>query len=128
MDSKKAPGRFTLQFHVNDPHQRTVIDILNQQGRNKAQFLTSAVLHYINCSETPEYQQPAPSWSMDELEQLVLEILNRRADASNSPAVRAPVKEVRRSVESQTIPDAASLLDSEDLSAIVNSLAAFRSE
>lgn len=128
MDGKKAPGRFTLQFRTNDPHQRAVIDILNQQGRNKAQFLTSAVLHYISCSETPEYQAPAPTWSMDELERLVLDIMSRQSGTPVSPAVNPVPEKTCGGSESVALPTTSGLLDSADLSAIVSSLAAFRAE
>ena len=40
---KKDPGKFTVRFNPEDPQQRTVIRVLNRQGRYKAQFLTSAV-------------------------------------------------------------------------------------
>ena len=42
---KKDPGKFTVRFNIADPQQKAVIDLLNQQGRYKAQFLTSAILH-----------------------------------------------------------------------------------
>lgn len=29
------------------------MNILNAQGRHKAQFIAAAVLHYINCGEAP---------------------------------------------------------------------------
>ena len=47
MSEKKKPGRFTLQFNMEDPQQRMVSELLEQQGRHKAQFITSAVLSYI---------------------------------------------------------------------------------
>ena len=43
MRERKYLGRFTLQFNVEDPQQRTAAEILGQQGRRKAQFLTSAI-------------------------------------------------------------------------------------
>ena len=76
MSDKKRPGRFTIQFNDHDPQHKTVIALLNKQGRNKAQFLTNAVLHYINCSEVPEFRRPVPD--AEALERLVLEILARR--------------------------------------------------
>lgn len=54
MTDKKDPGKFTIRFNICDPQHKAVIDLLNRQGRSKAQFLVSAVLHYINCKETPE--------------------------------------------------------------------------
>ena len=56
---KKDPGKFTVRFNMADPQQKAVIDLLNQQGRYKAQFLTSAILHYVHCSETPDIRSAA---------------------------------------------------------------------
>ena len=33
MGEKKKPGRFTLQFNLEDPQQRAVSELLEQQGR-----------------------------------------------------------------------------------------------
>lgn len=60
MPEKKEQNKFTIQFNPADPAHRRVIDILNQQGRRKAQFLVNAVQHYLHCSETPDIPQPAP--------------------------------------------------------------------
>lgn len=57
-DSKKDPGKFTVRFNICDPQHKAAVDLLNQQGRSKAQFLTNAVLHYINCTEAPELHVP----------------------------------------------------------------------
>lgn len=75
MGEKKRPGRFTIQFNLCDPNQKAVSDLLERQGRSKAQFLTSAVLHYLNCPETPECRAPLFSMDRETLEKLVLEIL-----------------------------------------------------
>ena len=58
MADKKNPGRFTIQFNPGDPKQLSVSELLEQQGRHKAQFITNAVLHYIHCPETPEIPEP----------------------------------------------------------------------
>ena len=58
MTPKKDPGKFTVRFNICDPQHKAVVDLLNQQGRSKAQFLTNAVLHYINCTEAPELHVP----------------------------------------------------------------------
>ncbi len=49
MTDKKDPWKFTIRFNICDPQHKAVIDLLSRQGRSKAQFLVSAVLHYINC-------------------------------------------------------------------------------
>ena len=127
MDGKKSPGRFTLQFNMDDPHQSMAADILNRQGRSKAQFLTSAVLHYINCPETPDYQPPAPTFPMEELERLVVEILNRRTGAVPTPEKGAE-PQMGEAIPQRVhfSPAEGAALDQEDLSAIAHTLAAFR--
>ena len=59
MPEKKEQNKFTIQFSLADPAHRQVIDILNQQGRRKAQFLVNAVQHYLHCPETPDIPQAA---------------------------------------------------------------------
>ena len=46
MVEKRNPGRFTLQFNMNDPAQMAVSNLLDQQGRHKAQYITNAVSFY----------------------------------------------------------------------------------
>lgn len=84
MGEKKRPGRFTIQFNLCDPKQKVVSDLLDQQGRSKAQFLTSAVLHYLNCPGMPECRTPLPI-DRETLEKLVLEILARNTAGQLRP-------------------------------------------
>ena len=74
MLEKKDPGKFTVRFNIADPQQKTVIEILNKQGRYKAQFLTSAILHYIHCPETPEVRVSSQVGS-EEIKRIVRSIL-----------------------------------------------------
>ena len=48
MTEKKTHGRFTLQFNLADPQQKKVSNLLERQGRHKTQFLTNAVIYYLN--------------------------------------------------------------------------------
>lgn len=50
MEDKKYPGKFTVRFNTADPQQRMAAELLNQQGRCKAQFLTNAVLFYVQAA------------------------------------------------------------------------------
>ena len=52
MDAKKDPGKFTIRFCISDPRQMKAVDELNAQGRLKAQFLTNAILHYVEGTAT----------------------------------------------------------------------------
>lgn len=40
------------------PNRHGVSEILEHQGRQKARFISTAILHYINCKETPEVTLP----------------------------------------------------------------------
>ena len=78
MAEKKDRAKFTLRFNMADPQQMKTVEILEQQGRRTAQFLTNAVMHYLHCPQTPEIPQQS-GIGQDELEKRVLEILQRYA-------------------------------------------------
>lgn len=80
MAAKKQPGRFTIQFNAADPQQRQVIELLNQQGRRKAAFLTSAVLCYCGQGAAPAVPPPTPESAM--IEQIVQKVLQQNASAA----------------------------------------------
>ena len=55
MAQKKDRSRFTIKFRESDPAHDMTIRILENQGqRNIAPFLVNAVLHYVQCTETPD--------------------------------------------------------------------------
>jgi len=83
---KKSPGRFTLNFNVEDPKQLAVVNILNRQGRTKAQFITDAILHYMNCTEKPTIDFPPPQMDEDRIKQIVRSLLQEQA----SPRLQTP--------------------------------------
>lgn len=47
MAERKTKGRFTIQFNMADPQQASAAELLEQQERHKAQFLTNAIRSYI---------------------------------------------------------------------------------
>ena len=104
MGEKKRPGRFTIQFNLCDPKQKAVSDLLDQQGRSKAQFLTSAVLHYLNCPETPECRTLLPV-DREALEKLVLEILARNT-AGQPQVEQGERKTSAEPLEADVVPQA----------------------
>ena len=124
MADKKAEGRFTIGFNLADPTHRAVADLLNQQGRRKAQFIVNAIQHYIHCPETPEIPQPAAT-SLDSrlIEEIVLRILKQQSGLTKNEAVsaksEAPTKD-------GPVGGMENLLGKEGLSTIANTLAAFR--
>lgn len=56
METKKDPGRFTLHFNLHDPLQKAAVDILNHQGRQKAQFIARALKQYVDHPMAPNTQ------------------------------------------------------------------------
>lgn len=132
MGDKKHLGRFTVQFNLGDPQQARTAEILEQQGRQKARFISTAVLHYINCSETPEVVLP-PAPNAEEIEKIVLAVLKKHTaedGVSASPHRPQPQESV---IPSGRAPEP-EIADAEDLkellgdggfSAIANTLASF---
>lgn len=126
MADKKNPGRFTIQFNHGDPKQQSVAELLEQQGRHKAQFITNAVLHYINCPETPE---AAPPQTVDKalLEKLVLEILERQSSNAPMPVENVQVQDQSAPETNMEIPSELEKMFGKDgLSAITSTLSAFQ--
>ena len=132
MGDKKHLGRFTMQFNLGAPQQARTAEILEQQGRQKARFISTAVLHYINCSETPEVVLP-PAPNTAEIEKIVLAVLKKHTaedGVSASPHRPQPQESV---IPSGRAPEP-EIADAEDLkellgdggfSAIANTLASF---
>ena len=80
MGGKKDRERFSIKFNENDPAHDAVIRLLEKQGlRSKAQFLVNAVLHYINCPETPDIAIPQ-TIDRAAIEEIVAEILAGKED------------------------------------------------
>lgn len=122
--AKKDIYKFTIQFSSGDPQHQQVAEILNRQGRRKAQFLVNTVLHYIHCSETPDIpQQPV---NTDAIEAIVRRIME---EYSEKPT-RQDVKQMpeKKTVKSEEIAfdDAAELLGEDGMAAIKNTMASFR--
>ena len=132
MGEKKRPGRFTVQVNLGDPQQARTAKILEQQGRQKARFISTAVLHYINCTETPKVVLP-PAPNAAEIEKIVLAVLKKHTaedgvsasphrpqpQESVIPSGRAPEPEVADA------EDLKELLGDGGFSAIANTLASF---
>ena len=88
-DVKGNPYRFTLLFNQTDPRHRRVVEILNQQGKSKSQYIVTAILHYIDCNKLPvdstsEYQ------SLQSLADRIIEQTAKRVlDGLETAAVRS---------------------------------------
>ena len=124
--AKKDLYKFTIQFSEGDPLHQQTADILNRQGRRKAQFLVNAVMHYLHCSETPDIPQPSPI-DTNAIEMIVRRIMAQESSkpisdgqSSQEPAQR-PVKS-----EQINFGDASDLLGEDGIAAIKNTMASFR--
>ncbi len=114
---KKMPGRFTIQFNMEDPQQRVAAGILEQQGRRKAKFLASAILQYTQSGGTPM----SAGVDMDTVKQMMLEILNSDPDFSLAVARVQDIAKQRPPAESWNEPDS-----ERTMTAISKTLAAFQ--
>ena len=81
MGEKKDPGVFTIKFNIYDSRHLQVINILESQGkRNKAPYIVNAILHYINCGQSPSIPQDSDVLRQT-VESIVQELLNRQSTA-----------------------------------------------
>ena len=107
MDTKKDPGKFTIRFCMSDPRQKRAVDELNTQGRLKAQFLTNAILHYVEGTAAfPPQEELEPI-----LERIMKRMLDERADTTAKPAEKI---------------DPSEPVSADSLAAIAGTLQAFR--
>mgnify|MGYP007065044160 CR=1 FL=1 len=98
---KKHSARFCLQFDPDDAQQQQVIHMLNSLGRGeKSAFIAKAILHYINCSETPKLELlfPLPDDTVyvitqSQLENLVKTLINRIEPLDDVHLPRSPIQE-----------------------------------
>ena len=124
--AKKDPYKFTIQFNGGDPSHQQIAEMLNQQGRRKAQFLVNAVLHYIHCSETPNIPEPTIP-DTDVIERVVLRILeehgkkNDLQKSDTQTGVKRPIKS-----EEIELDDTVEILGEEGMAAIAKTMMNFR--
>ena len=123
--AKKDLYKFTIQFNCGDPQHRQTAEILNQQGRRKAQFIVNTILHYLYCSETLDIPQPTPI-DINTIEVIVRRIMEEKFDKKEP--TEAKYEPVRRAVKSEQIDfgDAADLLGEDGIATIKNTMASFR--
>ena len=115
--------RFTVQFSPRDPCHQQAVDILNQQGRRKAQFIVNAVMHYINCSETPDVKPAAIDTAL--IEGIVRRLLSEQGKTEGPTPPEQPRRKAQKS-ESISIKDAEDAIGAEGMAAIMQTMAGFR--
>ena len=118
MSEKKDICRFTIQFNPADPCHRKVIELLNSQGRSKAQFISNAVTHYIHCTQTPDISDNTPT----DIEAMIISAVNRYMDSRGENAVPKPDAGIKDTPQKKNdVP-----FDDNDIRAIADTLSMFR--
>lgn len=133
MAEKKERERFSIKFNEKDKNHRLVIELLEEQPpRSKAQFIVNAVLHYINCTETPNMSLAQPV-NRDEIKAIVLEILNQQETANKKEDItdksisqKAITSHDMAKTRTAEIKSPDSTMDNATLSLIADTLSAFR--
>lgn len=126
MSEKKAPGRFTLQFNLKDPQQRAVSELLEQQGRHKAQFITSAILRYIQYPNPQEHDSRQPAMDETALERMLSSFLEKHPLFTAAPADNVPQVRESPAQESSGTKVWNSSIDDDAIRAISDTLSAFQ--
>lgn len=99
MDAKSNPFRFTLLFNRNDARHQRAVEILNQQGKSKSQYIVTALLHYVDCTRQP-VEQTASCNPTEIADRIIRETAERvLAGISRQPAAG-------RTTVSATVPQA----------------------
>ena len=88
MDGKKDPGKFTFRFNLCDSQQRRAAELLNRQGRSKAQFIANAVLYYVDGQ--PSVLQGVSVMDSEQLRLLVEDILAQRQSQPQQATIASP--------------------------------------
>lgn len=118
MGDKKDPGKFTIRFNVADPQQQAVVELLNRQGRYKAQFITSAVLLYAYAASDV---QAAPLLGGAAIQHIMAGGISGHQEAS-------PIEGRSNTIEAATAPSVGTGddLGSADMDAIYKTMEIFR--
>ncbi len=104
MGEKKNRERFTIKYNHNDPAHDAVIRLLEKQGsHSKAQFIVNAVLHYVNCPETPDVSL-AQTADRASIKKIVMEILHDRDSGQQDSAVDAGSRKMIRTEQVSAEP------------------------
>lgn len=124
---KKDEYRFTIQFSPTDPRHQQVADILNRQGRRKAQYLVNAVLCYESKTESATQGQPS-SLNYQAIKTIVNQILSEKLITEQEQVMKpSALSEIKSSKsEELTFEDVDLEIEHDSLSVIADSIAEFR--
>lgn len=122
--AKKDPFRFCIKFNAQDPHQVKVAELLNMQGRGMTQFLTSAVLHYIQCEMESVDKDTLQAVDLNAVRAVLEQVLDEKLNGIQPSVPPQP----KRSVESKHITAAQPALSQADKVAIRSAMEGFKKQ
>lgn len=124
MSQKKDVGKFTIQFNPVDPCHQRVIELLNSQGRRKAQFIANAITHYIHCSQTPDIPQDISYDIKDMVVEAVNQYMrNKEKDEQNRDSIKTKTESGSTSIVYDDMP-----FDENDIKAIAETMSIFKTK
>lgn len=125
MSQKKEISKFTIQFNPVDPCHQKVIELLNAQGRRKAQFITNAITHYIYCSQTPDISQAVAPYNIKDMivEAVNLYMKNKEKNADAKIATNPQTQHNSESIAFDELP-----FNDNDINAIAETMAMFKAK
>lgn len=122
MSQKKDICRFTIQFNPTDPCHQKVIELLNSQGRSKAQFIANAINHYIHCPQTPDIPQNISYNIKDMVVEAVNQYMrNKDKNDKDREFKREKIQNNSNSIVYDDLP-----FDENDMQAITDTIAMFK--
>lgn len=123
--AKKDPFRFCIKFNAQDPLQVKVAELLNMRGRGMTQFLTSAVLHYIQCE-----MESVDKDTLQEVDlRTVRAVLEQVLDEKLSGIQQLPVPpKPKKIVESKNVATMQPALSQADKAAIRSAMEGFKKQ
>jgi len=125
---KRNLGRFCIQFNTVDARHLQVIELLESQGRRKAQYISEAILHYANCSETPNIQVKNDIAALKPMiEAVVRQLLkNEKQQSENTDEYETPFLQEDIPGETIELSDLEGSVDPDLLVSMRESISSFR--
>lgn len=125
MSQKKDICRFTIQFNPADPCHQKVIELLNSQGRSKAQFIANAINHYIHCSQTPEIPQNVSAYNIKDI---IAEAVNQYMSNKEKNEKNTRTEQIKTQNNSESISYDNLPFDENDMKAIADTITMFKAK
>lgn len=122
MSEKKDICRFTIQFNPTDPCHQKVIELLNSQGRSKAQFIANAIIHYLHCAQTPDI----PQNSTVNIKALIVEAVNQYMSNKEKNDKSKESSEIKVQSKSEQMVYDDLPFDESDMQAIAETITMFK--